>query len=130
MTDPRLVAGLEALENTERIRITWDTGTEQGAKLPTAYYQAVTLDGESSVVNTVALTAEREITVEFTDLAVYLQNEKILELTLLFPDRRDYISCRHAGMDDIYFLKVSLFFTPDGLLDDINFEQGVWLGPI
>ena len=130
MVNPRLVAGLEEFEGTERIRITWDTGTEKGAELPTAYFQAVTLDGESNVISAVALSAEREIIVEFRDIASYLQNEKLLKLTLRFPDRRAYISCRHAGMDDIYFLKITLAFASDGSLQDVIFEQGVWLGPI
>ena len=130
MSNPRLVAGLEESGETSRIRITWEPGTETGAELPVEYFQAVSLEGESDVVSTVTLTAEREITVEFNDLSSYLKNEKVLELTLRFPDRREYISCHHAGMDDVYYLKISIHFTPEGTLEETIFEQGVRLGPI
>ena len=130
MTAPRLVAGLEEMDAGLQIRITWDAGTEQGAQLPAAYFQAVALNEPSEIVRSVALTAEREITVEFNDLTSYLQAQNTLELILVFPDRREFIPCAHPGMDDIYFLKISLRFASDGSIGDAQFEQGAWLGPI
>jgi hypothetical protein len=130
MTDPRLVDGIEETEEGYQIRIIWDPGTEQGASLPTGYFREVTIEDDLGVVSTVELTGEREITVTFDDLDPYLQSENSLQLTLLFPDRRDHISCRHAGMSDVYYLKVNLEFAEEGNLESSSFEQGVWRGPI
>jgi hypothetical protein len=130
MTDPRLVDGVDETEAGHRIRIAWDPGTEQGGALPVDYFREVTVEDDLGVVHTVELTGEREITVSFGDLDSYLQSENSLQLTLLFPDRRDHISCRHAGMSDIYYLKVNLVFTEEGDLDSSSLEQGVWRDPI
>ena len=130
MTNPRLVNGVEETETGHRIRIAWDPGTEQGASLPTAYFQEVAIEDDLGVVHTVTLTGEREIVVTFEDLTSHLQGENSLQLTLLFPDRRDHISCEHAGMSDEYYLIITLVFTDEGYLDSATFEQGVWLGPI
>ena len=130
MTDPRLVAGLEGTEGEARIRITWDQGTGVGAQLPPAYFQAVGLSTPSEYVSSVALTAEREITVEFDDLTELLVAGKPLELSLIFPDRRAFIACSHAGMDDRYYLNITLQFSSEGALEQVKFEQGIHYGPI
>jgi hypothetical protein len=130
MSDPRLAAGLEELDGGVKIRLTWDSGTGKGAQLPAGYFQAVALSSPPEIVRSAALTAEREITIEFNDLTSFLQTSDSLELSLEFPDRREYISCSHAGMDDRYFLKIILGFTEGGSLEDVQFEQGVRLGPI
>ncbi len=64
----------------------------------------------------------KPIKLTFTDLPSYLQQQNSLHLKLLFPDRREFIACRHPGMNDRYFLDVTLTFTEESTLDDVTFE--------
>lgn len=130
MTNPRLVDGLEVLDDGHRVRLTWDQGTEKGASLPNSYFEAVSVEDESGIVQSISLTDEREITVKFTGLSSYLQKKKSVDLSLIFPDREQFITCRHPGMRDTYLLKMSLTFTDEHELDKVTFEQSVRLGPI
>lgn len=130
MVNPRLVNGLEVTDSGHIVRITWDPGTEKGSFLPTAYFEAVRIEDKQGIVESVKLTNNYEITVKFRELASYLQREKVLDLSLVFPDRRQYIDCRHPGMSDIYYLSMSLYFTDEGALDTVTFKQSVSLGPV
>ncbi|MCB0168756.1 MAG: hypothetical protein KDI79_31300 [Anaerolineae bacterium] len=130
MTNPRLVAGLEVLDDGPGVRITWDQGTEQGASLPTRYFEGVSVEDDLGIVQSIGLTNEREITIKFADLTSYLQKEKKVDLLLIFPDREPFIACRHPGMGDRYFLKMHLTFTDENELEQATFEQSVRLGPI
>ncbi|MCB0212008.1 MAG: hypothetical protein KDJ52_21885 [Anaerolineae bacterium] len=130
MTNPRLVDGLEVLDDGYTVRLTWDEGTEQGTALPKSYFEAVTVEDELGIVQSIGLTHEREITINFADLPAYLQKKKSIDLSLIFPDREQFISCHHPGMADRYLLTMSLTFTQENELDKVTFKQVVRLGAI
>ncbi|MCB9078449.1 MAG: hypothetical protein H6631_12695 [Anaerolineaceae bacterium] len=130
MTNPRLVDGLEVLDDGYRVRITWDQGTKQGTRLPKRYFEAVSVEDKLGIVQSISLTDEREITIKFIGLSSYLQKKKSVDLSLIFPDREQFIACRHPGMSDMYLLKLSLTFTDENELDQVTFEQSVRFGPI
>ena len=133
MTDPRIVDGLEDADTGHQIRISWDAGTEEGALLPDAYFEAVQLEVSEELTNIVVsatATAAREITVGLAGMTTYLESEDALSFTLVFPDRRDFIDCFHLGMDDRYNLDATLIFTTAGALDQADLDQTVFLGAI
>ncbi|HYH98559.1 hypothetical protein [Hyalangium sp.] len=136
MTNPRLVAGLEPAPGGSVMRITWDPGTRQGAELPSDYFAAVQLSSETTtelqgLIPSVSLTGEREISVRFRNLGPYLStHDNTLDFSLAFPDRRDFISCRHAGMDDAYLLKVHLEFNEQQQLKHAELAEDLTLGDI
>jgi len=136
MTDPRIVAGLEPAPGGSAMRITWDPGTSAGAQLPSDYFAAVKLSAETapevqSLIPSVTLTGERELSVRFRTLGAYLDTHgNALDFTLAFPDRRDFISCVHPGMSDEYRLKVQLRFNAQRQLEHAELAEQVSLGDI
>jgi hypothetical protein len=135
MTDPRLVAGLEPSAGGSLIRITWDPGTDFGASLSSDYFSAAQLSRETPsevqpLVSNVSLMEERQLTVRFRNLGPYLATHRTLEFVLEFPDRRQFISCTHAGMDDVYLLRVRLEFDEHGQLQNTVMTEDVSLGDI
>jgi hypothetical protein len=129
------VAGLEPSVGGALTRITWDPGTDAGAQLPSSYFAAVQLSPETSaevqpLVPGVSQTGEREITVRFRNLGAYLNTHDTLDFVLAFPDRRGFISCRHAGMDDEYLLKVHLKFNAQQQLQEAVLTEEARLGDI
>src|SRR3972149_1930285 len=65
MTNPRLVDGLEMIDGEHKMRITWDQGTEKGASLPKAYFEAVRIEDDLGIVESVGVTNDNEITIIF-----------------------------------------------------------------
>jgi hypothetical protein len=136
MTSPRVVAGLELAPGGSLMRITWEPGTSVGAELPSEYFAAVQLSGETKpevqgLIPSVSLTGERELTVRFRNLGPYLStHDNTLDFTLSFPDRRHFISCGHAGMDDEYLLRVHLRFDAQQQLEHAELVEHVSLGDI
>lgn len=102
MTNPRILGkALPSLEGS-RVRIGWDPGTEQGAKLPRSYFAAgkvntskrnVGPDGPS-MEETVEADADREIAVTVRGTTAELQGNLRFEVT--FPDRKQVISCERS----------------------------------
>ncbi|WP_224372899.1 hypothetical protein [Hyalangium versicolor] len=135
MTNPRLVDGLEPTAGGSLIRITWEPGTSLGAQLPSEYFAAVQVSRETapevqSLVTTVSLTEDRQITVRFRNLGPYLVDHDALEFKLAFPDRRGFISCSHPGMDDEYLLNVRLEFDEQKELQRASLTEDVSPGDI
>jgi len=136
MANPRVVAGLEPAPGGSVMRITWEPGTSVGAQLPSEYFAAVQLSGETKpevqgLIPGVSLTAERELTVRFRNLGPYLgTHDNALDFTLAFPDRRSFISCGHAGMDDEYLLRIHLQFNAQQQLEHAELVEHVSLGDI
>lgn len=135
MTNPRLVAGLEPSAGGSLIRITWDPGTGSGAQLPSGYFAAVQLSPGTApevqmLVGAISQTGEREITVRFRNMGGYLSTHDTLDFVLAFPDRRGFISCEHAGMDDVYLLKIHLRFNAQQELQESVLTEEVVLGDI
>jgi hypothetical protein len=136
MTNPRVVSGLEPAPGGSLMRIAWEPGTVVGAQLPSEYFAAVQLAAETKpevqgLIPSVTKTGERELTVRFRNLGAYLDtHDRRLDFTLAFPDRRKFISCGHAGMDDEYLLRVHLQFNAQGQLERAELAQHVTLGDI
>ncbi|KFE66140.1 hypothetical protein DB31_1205 [Hyalangium minutum] len=136
MTNPRLVAGLEPAPGGSLMRITWDRGTDLGAELSSDYFAQAQLAGETAeevraLIPSVTLTGERELTVRFRTLGPYLENhQNALDFTLVFPDRRKFVSCEHAGMDDAYMLKVHLQFDAQKQLERAELAEHVSFGDL
>lgn len=136
MMNPRLVAGLEPAPGGSLMRITWEPGTDLGAELPLDYFARAQLSGETSaevqaLIPSVTLTDERELTVRFRNLGPYLEShQNVLDFTLAFPDRRSFVSCEHAGMDDVYLLKVHLQFDAQKQLERAELVEQVSFGDL
>ncbi|WP_224247697.1 hypothetical protein [Hyalangium gracile] len=135
MTDPRLVNGLEPIAGGALLRITWDPGTDAGSELPSDYFAAVKVSGETptevqNLVSDVSLTEDRQLSVRFRNLGPYLADHDALEFALVFPDRRGFVSCSHPGMDDAYLLKVRLEFGEQQQLQRAELTEEVTLGDI
>lgn len=136
MTDPRLVAGLEAAPGGSTLRITWDPGTGQGAGLSSDYFSQVRVSDETpeevrALIPSVTLTGERELTVRLRTLGAYLEEHgNVLDFSLAFPDRRDFISCSHSGMDDEYQLKVHLQFDAQKQLERAELAEHMSSGKL
>ena len=136
MSNPRVVAGLEPAAGGSQMRITWLPGTSVGAQLPREYFAAVQLSKETkpevqTLIPSVTLTGERELTLRFRTLGAYLDTHgHVLDFSLAFPDRRNFISCAHAGMDDEYLLRVHMQFNAQQQLERVELAQQVSLGDI
>lgn len=136
MTNPRLVNGLETVNDQRQIRISWDPGTGAGETLPDAYFAAVNL-GESAglpltqtaLIRSVQLTSPRELTVIFQDPFNPASAGDVI-FRLYFPDRRDYVSCSHPGDADRYYLDVTLSFDPAGNLNASTLQEGIIRGEL
>ncbi|MBK9054274.1 MAG: hypothetical protein IPL78_26210 [Chloroflexi bacterium] len=125
MTEPRLLDdGLQA-DGTVQVRIVWEQGTGCGADLGNDYFEKVTLADDLGLVESVTLTAEREITLIFAEPPA----ADSFDLALLFPDRIEFVECTHPGMRDQYELSVSFQVAADGHIE-ANFEQKIHFGPI
>jgi len=135
MTNLRMGAPFDAQVAVPGLLIVWDIGTERGAELPASYFAAVTVAYETDdaiklLIDGVAYTNQREITVMFADLATYLASNTILGFTLAFPDRNAFIDCTHPGSADRYLLDVSLVFDASANLVSSTFTERKELGPI
>ena len=125
MTEPRLLDdGLQA-DGTVQVRIVWERGTGCGADLGNDYFEKVTLADDLGIVESVKLTAEREITLIFSEPPA----AGSFDLALLFPDRIEFVECTHPGMRDQYELTASFQVATDGYIE-ANFEQKIHFGPI
>lgn len=155
MSAPRLVRGLETDASGTFVTIEWDAGTDRGAALPASYFREVTLakdgvrlpDGTppgNAFVADVRATGDRQIIVRFTGLDALwssgdggasagdagAQPERRLAFVLQFPDRAKHIDCTHPGMNDEYFLTVTLTFSDPNHLATSTFEQRVSVGAV
>ena len=135
MTSLQVDGVFNAAALAPELRIIWETGTEQGAKLPEAYFEEVVLADETNadvgaLIDSVTYTNTQEITIVFADLAVYLKNENVLNFSLAFPDRVHFIDCTHPGMEDQYRLNMTLNFDTDGNYSDAEFTQFIIFGAI
>jgi len=135
MTNIQVDGVFDATALAPELRIIWDAGTEQGAKLPEAYFEEVVLADEtnadvSALIDSVTYTNIQEITIVYADLTAYLGNENVLNFSLAFPDRAHYIDCTHPGMEDQYRLNVTLNFDIDGNYSDAEFTQYIIFGAI
>jgi hypothetical protein len=135
MSNPRLVNGLEPAAGGSLLRITWEQGTDQGAQLSSDYFAAARVSSDTTtavqgLISDVSLTEERQLTVRFRNLGPYLVEHDTLEFALAFPDRRDFISCSHPGMDDEYLLRVRLEFDEQKQLAGSSLTEEVSLGDI
>lgn len=131
MTNPRVLGEFSATSSTPSLRIGWDAGTELGAALTDEYFKGVLVSpgGDGALIETVAYTSERELTVVFSSLEESLAERNALSFTLEFPDRARHTDCNHGGMRDRYFLDVSLLFDEFGTLESTDFTQNVAYGP-
>jgi len=135
MTNPRVVDTFDASEETPKLVITWDLGTERGSELPDNYFEAVSLNCLNSVENcpfsllrdTSYDATSKSITVAFSELSEYLSTNNTLQFTLQFPDRVRYINCDHPGGPDTYFIKVTLNFN-EGAFVNAEFLEVKQLG--
>ena len=87
----------------------------RGDSLPDSYYAAVQFNAGTdagSVVQSVTLTATRELTIEIGDLDAYLKSSSRLELNLGLPDTRGAVKCSHPGMSDSFNVPLTLEFNP------------------
>ena len=124
-TEPRLLDdGLQA-DGTVQVRIVWEQGTGCGADLGNDYFEKVTLADDLGLVESVTLTAEREITLIFLEPPA----AGSFDLALLFPDRIEFVECTHPGMRDQYELTASFQVATDGHIE-ANFAQKIHFGPI
>jgi hypothetical protein len=117
-------------ESQSRLDVLFDPGVGVPAPLPDSYYAAAlpkdhqSTDG-GSIVTQVTLVSTGHFRF---DLERPLGQS--VSLRLLLPDRRGFISCRHAGMDDRYTLDLQV---TKGSLDagySLGGSQSVDLGPI
>jgi hypothetical protein len=135
MTNLQVDGVFDATALAPELRIIWDTGTEQGAKLPEAYFEEVVLADETNtdvsvLIDNITYSNIQEITVVFADLTAYLENENGLNFSLAFPDRRHFIDCSYPGTGDQYLLNVTLHFDIDGNYSDAEFIQSICCGYI
>lgn len=135
MTDPRVAGSVDGRAADPTLVVRWDPGTAQGAQLPDAYFADVIVapDTEAEVATRIAgvtLTAPRELTVSFTDLASYLAGHDTVAFALQFPDRATVLDCTHPGPGDRYRLEVTLRFDASGTQVDSELVQRVWYGPL
>lgn len=135
MSNPRLVDGLEPAAGGSLLRITWEPGTDQGAQLSSDYFAAAHVSSDTasevqSLISNVSLTEDRQLTVRFRNLGPYLVEHDTLEFSLAFPDRRDFISCSHPGMADVYLLRVRLQFDAQKQLQGSSLTEDVSPGDI
>ena len=135
MSEPTVAQDFDATVAAPMLSLTWSAGTGLGANLPAAYFDEVMVAPETDaavqgLISGVAHTAEREIVVTFDDLSSFLMSQSQLSFTLQFPDRRQFIACKHPGMADRYLLDVQLSFDSDGVLTDQELTQSVSLGDI
>lgn len=135
MTDPQVTGTFDALAARPELTIRWQRGTAQGARLTDAYFADVVVAPDTDVavadrITGVALTASRELTVGFMDLASYLATHDSVAFALEFPDRATALHCNHPGMQDRYRLEVTLHFDPSGAMVGSEMVQSVWYGPL
>jgi hypothetical protein len=156
MSSPRLARGLETDAAGAFVTIEWDPGTGRGAALPASYYHEVTLaragtrlgDGtvpDHQFVAEVNATGDRQIVVRLTGLDALwnagtdagasdgdagVTPPRRVALLLHFPDRAKHIDCTHPGMNDDYYLTVTLTFSAPSQLEKSTFEQRVSVGAV
>lgn len=134
MTDPRIEGGFDSSAESPTLRVVWGPGTGKGAELPSTYFDAVELrprpGDASSLVTGLERTGSREIVLTFSSVQAYLEENQSFVVLLEFPDRRRYIDCDHAGMQDFYMLTVTLEFDEHGVLLAGEVRQWVDAGAI
>ena len=134
MSSPMLAAGLEGNAESPAIRIVWSQGTGRGADLPHSYFASVRVAFGvpvliAALIDAVALTADREITVRFKNLDEFLAENASLQFMLGLADRQAFIDCDHPGGTDSYQLRVTLQF--DGnTVTGAQFEETLDAGAI
>ena len=126
MTNPRLDPSFPVDPSSRTLQITWDVGAEPGSHLPDAYFAAGHGPAEGTSVVSVRLIAPRVLEVTLNDRAGTLK-----DFNLIFPDRRGYLKCSHAGMNDTYSLTANVKWVgePPGHLVQ-SFTERVSRGPI
>ena len=135
MTDPYLAAPFDAHATMPELVVGWSPGTGPGAALPEAYFGAVQFalgvhePDVTALLSDVRYQSPRHVVVTLASLQDYVAAHEGLSFELEFPDRRAYISCRHPGGPDRYFLSVDLLFDATGALEGVTFDQRVVLGP-
>jgi hypothetical protein len=129
MTNPRVLGGFDTASSSPTLVITWDTGTERGAELPDKYFAEITGNfGENSLVKSAVFNPNpKNITLTFGSLSDFLTKNDVLELNLFFPDREDYIDCKHPGAPDRYQLEILLKFN-QGKFVNAEFKEIANLG--
>ena len=134
MTNPRVVGQMDAFSTTPELRFTWDIGTLRGADLPDSYFEQVFISRYSKDENGIPFAQDatftpdpKEIRVRFYELTPYLATADTIEIQLVFPDRRDFINCRHPASDDTYFLDINLQFDATGFTG-ADFNEHVAFG--
>jgi hypothetical protein len=128
MSSPHLDGGIYTDARMPAVRISWQKGTGRGARLPEKYFAAVAVgDNEldEDLLVSAALTAPQTITVRFISGFTERAKGRTIYFSLLFPDRREGITCWHPGMPDKYHLKVEMTFDEAGTLISSSFMQTV-----
>ncbi|MFO7547153.1 MAG: hypothetical protein R6W77_16795 [Trueperaceae bacterium] len=135
MTDPYLVSPFDARATAPELVIGWSQGTGPGAHLPEAYFEAVQFalgvhePDVAALLSDVRYEAPRRIVVTLASLQDYVAANDGLSFELEFPDRREFISCRHPAAPDRYFLTIDLAFDATGAFESVTLDQRVLLGP-
>lgn len=135
MSDIQMSGLIDVTSVSPVLNITWNTGTEKGAFLPETYFEQVQLSvltnpEISALTESVTYSNTQAITIVFLDLADYLANNAAIQLTLSFPDRAAYIDCSHSGTADLYLLQISMLFTTNNTLENIEFSQSIRYGAL
>ena len=128
MIAPRLVGTPEEKAAKTDVHLAWDRGEGRASELPASYYEKPALEQGAIAVGT-ETTGEREMVVTLAG-APSTHAGKRETFALLFPDRRNFISCGHAGMDDVYRVTVTITFSADAASATAVFEESIDLGPI
>ncbi len=128
MTSARLVGAPEQNGANTNVHLAWDRGEGDAADLPASYYQKAALK-EGTIAVGIETTGERKMVVSLAG-APSAHAGKTETFTLLFPDRRDFISCKHPATDDIYRVTVTITFSSDAASATAVFEESVAYAPI
>jgi hypothetical protein len=94
------------------IKIRW---SHDGDNVPDVYWLDARFDYTSdaalgAIEYRVDVTASHELNVRFNSLDAYLATHSTIALRVVFPDTRTVVKCRHPGMDDVYYIDVTLNF--------------------
>lgn len=113
--DAAIVGGLQGTAVAPFVAVAWSASSDD---LPDAYFEKATVS-PATLARGVSFVSPRELDVQLVALSQLPTNQDVV-VTVALPDTREFTSCRHPGMADVYSFTVVLRFDSSHALTEAN----------
>ena len=113
--DAAIAGGLQGTAAAPFVAVEWSASS---GDLPDAYFAKATVS-PATLARGVSFVSPRELDVQLVALSQLPANQDVV-VTVALPDTRDFTSCRHPGMADVYSFTVVLRFDASHALTESN----------